>query len=73
LSFANDFWQLDPRTDYLVRIFPDAFWVDATIWVAVRAVAGAMALTIVGSSFLVYRRYTGWQPELPGMESAREA
>ena len=64
LSFANDFWQLDPRTDYLVRIFPDAFWVDATVWVAVRAVTGALVLTVVGSAFLVYRRYTGWQREL---------
>ena len=72
LSFANDFWQLDPRTDYLVRIFPDAFWVDATVWVAVRAVTGALVLTVVGSAFLVYRRYTGWQRELRGLESAWE-
>ena len=72
LSFANDFWQLDPRTDYLVRIFPDAFWVDATVWVAVPAVTGALVLTVVGSAFLVYRRYTGWQRELRGLESAWE-
>ena len=72
LSFANDFWQLDPRTDYLVRIFPDAFWVDATVWVAVPAVTGALVLTVVGSAFLVYRRYTGWQRELRSLESARE-
>ena len=72
LSFANDFWQLVPRTYYLVRIFPDAFWVDATVWVAVRAVTGALVLTVVGSAFLVYRRYTGWQRVLRGLESARE-
>jgi integral membrane protein (TIGR01906 family) len=61
LSFANDFWQLDPRTDYLVRIFPDNFWFDATMWVAVRAIVGALVITVAGSSYLVYRRYSSWQ------------
>ena len=71
LSFANDFWQLDPRTDYLVRIFPDDFWLDATVWVAVRAIAGAVALTVAGGPYLVYRRYAGWQRALKGLEGAR--
>jgi integral membrane protein (TIGR01906 family) len=70
LSFANDFWQLDPRTDYLVRIFPQDFWFDATLWVAVRAIVGASVLTVAGSSFLVYRRYSGWQQDLNDMERA---
>tara|TARA_B100001765_G_scaffold191519_1_gene138856 strand:- start:152 stop:868 length:717 start_codon:yes stop_codon:yes gene_type:complete len=61
LSFANDFWRLDPRTDYLVRIFPQDFWFDATLWVAVRAISGALVLTVAGSGFLVYRKYPGWQ------------
>ena len=72
LSFANDFWQLDPRTDYLVRIFPDGFWVDATVWVAVRTVAGAMLLTVTGSAYLVYKRHSGWQRALSGLRGARE-
>ena len=61
ISFANDFWQLDPRTDYLVKIFPDDFWFDATLLVAVRTVIGALVITVAGSSYLVYRRYNGWQ------------
>ena len=72
LSFANDFWQLDPRTDYLVRIFPQDFWFDATVWVAVRAIAGAVVLTVAGSSYLVYRRYSGWQRALGGLKGARD-
>ena len=67
LSFANNFWQLDPRTDYLVRIFPDGFWVDATVWVAVRTVAGAMLLTVAGSAYLAHKRYAGWQRLLDGL------
>ena len=31
ISFANDFWQQDPRTDYLVLLFPQGFWFDATM------------------------------------------
>ncbi len=72
LSFANDFWQLDPRTDYLVRIFPDAFWLDATVWVAIRTITGAVVMTVAGSAYLAYRRYTGWQRALKGLESARD-
>ncbi len=72
LSFANDFWQLDPRTDYLVRIFPRDFWFDTTLWVAARAIAGALLFAVAGSAYLVHRRCTGWQRELNGLESARE-
>ena len=70
LSFANDLWQLDPRTDYLVRIFPQDFWFDTTMWVAVRAIAGALILTVAASAYLLYQRYIGWQQDLNGMESA---
>ena len=42
VSFANDFWQLDPRTDYLVLLFPQNFWFDATMWAALRALAGGV-------------------------------
>ena len=69
LSFANDLWQLDPRTDYLVRIFPQDFWFDATMWVSLRVIAGALILTVVGSGYFVYGRYTGWQRTPNGAES----
>jgi len=72
LSFANDFWQLDPRTDYLVRIFPQDFWFDATLWVVVRAIAGALLLTVAGGAFLVYPRYTSLQRAPSGLESERD-
>ena len=56
-SFANDLWQLDPRTDYLVMLFPQEFWFDATIWVATRAVAGAALLIALFGGYLVYRHW----------------
>ena len=71
-SFANDFWQLDPRTDYLVRLFPQDFWFDATMWVALRAITGALILTAVGGGYLVYQRWTAQQERAKGLDKAAE-
>ena len=68
LSFANDFWRLDPRTDYLVRIFPQGFWFDATIWVTIRVIVAALILTVAGSSYLVYQRSTDSERILSGIK-----
>ena len=57
VSFANDFWQLDPRTDYLVLLFPQGFWFDATMWAALRALAGGALLAAAGGGYLVRRRW----------------
>ena len=59
ISFTNDLWQLDPRTDYLLVLFPLGFWFDATVTVALRAAAGALLLAAGGSGYLVYRRRSG--------------
>ena len=57
LSFSNDLWQLNER-DYLLLLFPQDFWLDATIWVATRAVAGAALLMAVFGGYLAYQRWT---------------
>ncbi len=57
VSFANDFWQLDPRTDYLVLLFPQGFWFDATMWAALRALAGGALLAATGGGCLAWRRW----------------
>ena len=56
LSFANDLWQLDPRTDYLLIIFPQGFWFDATMVVLALTVAGAVALAVASGGYLLWRR-----------------
>ena len=56
ISFANDLWQLNPRTDYLLIMFPLTFWFDATIRVALTAVAGAVVLVVMGGGWWWYRR-----------------
>jgi len=59
LSFANDFWQLDPRTDFLVMLFPQDFWFDATMWVALRAIAATLIISALSGGYLVYLRKRG--------------
>ena len=44
LSFANNFWQLDPFRDYLVMMFPQGFWFDATIFVGILCIAEVLVL-----------------------------
>ena len=44
VSFSNDLWQLDPRTDYLIAMFPEGFFLDATIWIAGSTVVEAVLL-----------------------------
>jgi integral membrane protein (TIGR01906 family) len=65
LVFANDFWQLDPRTDYLVMLFPQDFWFDSTMWVAIRAVIGASAIMLLSSGYLAYNR---WKSQRRGQQ-----
>ena len=59
LAFANDLWQLDPRRDYLVIIFPQGFWLDATMRVVALTVAGAVALTLASGGYLLWSRRAG--------------
>jgi integral membrane protein (TIGR01906 family) len=43
-SFANDFWQLNPSTDHLIMLFPDGFWFDSAVFIALAA-GGLAVLT----------------------------
>jgi integral membrane protein (TIGR01906 family) len=58
LSFSNDFWQLDPRRDYLIIMFPLGFWFDATIRVAAATLGGALILSGVSGAYLLYQYWT---------------
>jgi integral membrane protein (TIGR01906 family) len=48
LSFRNDFWMLDPRTDYLVILFPEGFWLDVTLRIAAMTAGEAAVIGIAG-------------------------
>lgn len=38
LSFANDLWQLDPFRHYLLLLFPERFFLEATLFIALLTV-----------------------------------
>ena len=58
VSFSNDFWMLDPRRDFLVMMFPQGFWFDATMFVAFVTVG--LAVLLLGSVAAV-RLLGRWQ------------
>ena len=75
VSFANDFWRLDPRRDYLVMMFPQEFWFDATLFVGMASVAQALVLGGAGAAtLLLQRRYAhrGEPPVVPQPSKAAE-
>jgi integral membrane protein (TIGR01906 family) len=51
MAFSNADWMLDPRTDYLIMLYPEGFWLDATLRIAMlsaieAAIVGAVGLGI---------------------------
>ena len=55
-SFANDLWQLDPTRDYLIMLFPQNFWYDATIFCTLGTVVMAVILAGVAGGYLISTR-----------------
>ena len=56
ISFTNELWQLDPTKDYLIMLFPQGFWYDATTCCGLGAAAGAVILGGVGGGYLLFSR-----------------
>ena len=52
IAFDNDLWQLDPDTDRLIQMFPEGFWYDVTLWVAVATSVELIALAIGSAAIL---------------------
>lgn len=57
LSFSNDLWILDPRTDNLIRMFPEEFFFDVTI--SFVAMTIAEAVVVVGLAIALLSRKHG--------------
>lgn len=56
ISFTNDLWQLDPAKDYLLMLFPQGFWYDATLFCALLAVALTAIIAGVAGIYLFITR-----------------
>lgn len=70
LSFANNLWQLNPRTDHLIQMFPEAFWQEVTTFIGVFIMLQAFAIAALSSAYLYLTRDRlapqPIRPELPG-------
>ena len=56
ISFSNDFWQLDPSRDYLVMMFPEGFWNDTVIFIALAAAVMAVILGGLAVGHLLFNK-----------------
>ena len=59
ISFANELWQLDPATDYLIMLFPQGFWYDAASFCTMAVALGAVVLGGVAGGYLLSTRRRG--------------
>jgi len=56
LSFANDFWLLNPRTDHLIQMFPRGFWFDVSLAIGVLTMVEGALLASAGLGYLALLR-----------------
>lgn len=48
LSFDNDLWQLDPRHNYLTRLFTEGFFFESTILIGISSMIQSIILIFAG-------------------------
>jgi len=56
LAFSNDFWQLDPRTDHLIQMFPEAFWQEITTLIVMATLLEAFLIVSASVVYLLLSR-----------------
>jgi integral membrane protein (TIGR01906 family) len=56
LLFANDYWQLNPKTDHLVQMFPEDFWRDMTIALGGMCALEGLLIAAVSGVYLMGTR-----------------
>ncbi|MBI4201049.1 MAG: TIGR01906 family membrane protein [Chloroflexi bacterium] len=61
LGFANDLWQLDPATSYLVRLFPFGFWLESTLLIGLASVVESVAILLL---LLLIRWWRDWRQRI---------
>ena len=44
ISFNNNLWILDPRTDYLIKIFEEGFFMDAAIFIGILTLVSSIII-----------------------------
>jgi integral membrane protein (TIGR01906 family) len=58
IAFTNDLWQLNPLTDHLIQMYPEAFWQDISTAIGMVLLVQALALIALSATYLVLTRNT---------------
>jgi integral membrane protein (TIGR01906 family) len=53
IAFTNDFWELNPRTDHLIQMYPEAFWFDTTMLIGIATLLQALLISGVCVTYLI--------------------
>jgi len=56
ISFDNDLWILDPRKDYLIKIFEEIFFMDATIMIGILALSSSIIFLLISNIINKYNQ-----------------
>ena len=56
LAFTNDFWELNPRTDHLIQMFPEAFWQEITTLIVMATLLEAFLMVSASILYLTLTR-----------------
>ncbi|GIT68932.1 MAG: hypothetical protein Ct9H300mP27_00360 [Chloroflexota bacterium] len=62
ISFSNDLWILDPRTDYLIMLFPFGFWFDTTIKIGLISIVISTIATVASTGVQVVANVSNNRP-----------
>ena len=56
IAFTNDFWQLNPRSDHLIQMFPQSFWQQITLLIGAMILLEALMIAAVSAIYLMLSR-----------------
>jgi integral membrane protein (TIGR01906 family) len=70
VAFSNNLWQLDPRTDHLVQMFPEGFWFDLTMFLGLLTLAEAAVLSLGSTIHLTVTRGAAGHAFKPSQQAA---
>ena len=56
IAFANDFWQLSPREDHLIQMFPEEFWRDMTVLLGAMLALQTFVIAAIAGMYLLGSR-----------------
>jgi integral membrane protein (TIGR01906 family) len=56
LVFTNDLWMLNPDTDRLIQMFPEAFWEESTYILAAMTLAEVLIIVVAALGWIVFGR-----------------